>query len=100
MKYLILIMTALVLNGCVVTKDYDKYLDTQLRMTEERNKSLAIRSQTILAVLKDSDEDTRIQGIRSIENLKVEEIKLEKPADGVGGIFDSMKFLLPSLLVM
>ena len=100
MKYLILIMTALALNGCVVTKDYDKYLDTQLKMTEERTKSLAIRSQTILAVLKDSDEDTRIQGIRSIENLKVGEIKLEKPADGVGGSFDSMKFLLPSLLVM
>ena len=93
-------MTALLLNGCVVTKDYDKYLETQIKMTEERNKTLAIKTQTILSALKDADEDTRVQGIRSIENIKVEEIKLEKPADGMGGIFDSMKFLLPSLLVM
>ncbi len=100
MKYLIIVMATLVMSGCVVTKDYDKYLNTQIKISEERNKSLEIKSQTILAALKDSDEDTRLQGIRSIENLKVEAIKLEKPADGMGGVFDAMKFLLPSFLVM
>lgn len=92
-------MMALMLNGCA-TKDYNKYLDTQIKMSEERNKTLAIKTQTILAALKDADEDTRVQGIRSIENLRVEAINLEKPADVGGGLFDSIKFLLPSLLVM
>lgn len=86
-------------TGCV-SKDYNKYLESQLKIEKERNKTLMIKSQSIIALTKDAEEDTKVEGIRNIANLEKKSIDLTKPEDGLSGFFGSLKYMLPSLLLM